>query len=262
MGSCLGTGKSQKQPSIFSEEKYLNNASVQDPLNRKATRQETVQDMAAEGSNLMKAWLSNEKKLKDAYGNCPAFRRLDVYAWATKKTADHVEVVARDNPRAPNLPNPNDPQATIFCSMPCKVVGRLVATVPVGPVKIHFANGEVFEGLVVDGKYEGEGTFTNMMGQRFEGSFLRGKKHGPGTLIHPDGSRLKVTWNNDLKEGPAIVEKSDGSKLFCVFERDLMVGTAVELSQQDQRGGKVITLVENGPSFPPATTLYLSATRD
>ena len=262
MGNCLGTKKPQYQSPLQNNTNYSKPQTYFDLQPRKEVRQQTTEDLRPEDSALKKAWLSNEKKLAIAFGSCPAFTQQNVYTWQFDSEGSKAVVATSYNPReTQGNGNWKGPQTIVLGTLPCKVEGRVVDSVPVGLVKIIYANGEVFEGVMVDGKSEGEGKFTDEKGQRFEGCFSRGHKTGYGILTHLDGSRLKATWKNDLKEGPAVIERADGSTLFCLFEGDRLVGTAVELSSQNEHGSKIITLVENAPDNP-ATTVYLPTTRD
>ncbi len=48
--------------------------------------------------------------------------------------------------------------------------------------------GDVFEGIMVNGKRDGRGKYTWSSGAVFEGVYVEGKKHGKGKLTLPDKS--------------------------------------------------------------------------
>ena len=65
---------------------------------------------------------------------------------------------------------------------------------------VKFANGDVYEGKMLVGRFEGKGklTYHGEMGY-YDGFWKLGKLHGKGVRIYSDGSKFV----GDFKEGQA-----------------------------------------------------------
>jgi hypothetical protein len=53
--------------------------------------------------------------------------------------------------------------------------------------KFRYDDGGVYEGMFVNGKWEGEGSVTWPSGSSYKGGFLEGKKHGKGVYVYNNG---------------------------------------------------------------------------
>ena len=69
--------------------------------------------------------------------------------------------------------------------------------------EITYPNGDVYDGVLVDGKKEGYGKMTYANGDVYNGPWVNDKKEGPtdGSMAYADGSHYYGKWLNDLKSG-------------------------------------------------------------
>jgi hypothetical protein len=78
--------------------------------------------------------------------------------------------------------------------------GKLTGdSMPKGTFK--FADGAVYEGDWIDGKYHGTGKFSFGNGDVYEGGFRNGKYHGTGKLTYADGTVQEGTFIEDVFQG-------------------------------------------------------------
>ena len=57
-------------------------------------------------------------------------------------------------------------------------------------------NGDIYEGMFVNGTIHGEGSYTNNRGEKYTGYFKKGKKDGKGKLEDKNGNLImEGTWN-------------------------------------------------------------------
>jgi hypothetical protein len=55
---------------------------------------------------------------------------------------------------------------------------------------MSYSNGEVYDGMWVKGKRNGEGTYYYQTGAVFKGNFVQGKKEGFGFIAFPNQTRV------------------------------------------------------------------------
>ena len=69
--------------------------------------------------------------------------------------------------------------------------------------EITYPNGDVYDGVLVDGKKEGQGKMTYANGDVYDGPWVNDKKEGPtnGSMDYADGSHYYGRWLNDLRSG-------------------------------------------------------------
>ena len=67
-----------------------------------------------------------------------------------------------------------------------------------GKGKYYFSNGDVYNGIFVNGLINGKGTFINKKGEKYVGFFKNGKKDGEGSLFDKDGNVINAgIWIQD-----------------------------------------------------------------
>ena len=71
-----------------------------------------------------------------------------------------------------------------------------------------------FEGEIVDGVPNGEGTENYPNGQKYVGEFMDGKPHGQGIFTLPDGQKYFGEWKDGLQNGQGTYTSPDGKKYF------------------------------------------------
>jgi hypothetical protein len=71
-------------------------------------------------------------------------------------------------------------------------------------------NGDSYEGMFVDGEFDGEGTLKTHGGV-YTGSFRKGEKHGRGTMEWKNGDVYDGDWEGDKMHGVGKYEGKDGS---------------------------------------------------
>lgn len=83
---------------------------------------------------------------------------------------------------------------------------------------IEIPTGGRYEGMVKDGRPNGQGVFYSSAGSKYEGSFKNGLKDGFGTLYQTDGSQLAGNYMEGILQGPAVyLDKSKSpSYLLCL----------------------------------------------
>jgi hypothetical protein len=65
-----------------------------------------------------------------------------------------------------------------------------------GRCKAIYEDGTRYEGDMVNGAFNGQGTIVWASGDSYTGSFVNGQFHGYGTYIWADGNSVSGTWNN------------------------------------------------------------------
>ena len=65
-----------------------------------------------------------------------------------------------------------------------------------GRCKAIYEDGTRYEGDMVNGAFDGQGTIVWASGDSYTGSFVNGQFHGYGTYIWADGNSVSGTWNN------------------------------------------------------------------
>ena len=59
-------------------------------------------------------------------------------------------------------------------------------------------NGDIYNGIFVNGLINGKGTFINKKGEKYVGFFKNGKKDGEGSLFDKDGNVINAgIWIQD-----------------------------------------------------------------
>ncbi|MDX2361594.1 MAG: C1 family peptidase [Crocinitomicaceae bacterium] len=77
--------------------------------------------------------------------------------------------------------------------------------------RFTFENGDMYEGMVNNGRPEGNGIYQWVGGDVYAGEFKGGLKHGAGTYYYADGTTQKGHWKDDeYREDLAYLDYSFG----------------------------------------------------
>ncbi len=75
-----------------------------------------------------------------------------------------------------------------------------------------FPDGYKYVGEWKDGKQHGQGTYTTAGGNKYVGEKTDGKKHGQGTYTFADGRKYVGEWKDSKKHGQGTYTYADGQK--------------------------------------------------
>ena len=135
-----------------------------------------------------------------------------------------------------------------------------VAETPVGGKfeTIHYDNGDVYEGITVDGKRTGKGKYTWADGDVYEGDFVDDKRTGKGRYVWKSGNvyegdfvdgkchgKGKRIWaDGDVYEGDFVDDKRTGKGRYVwksgkVYEGDFVDGKCHGKGKRTWVGGDV-----------------------
>lgn len=79
--------------------------------------------------------------------------------------------------------------------------------------KQYYENGKPqYEGELVNGIYNGKGTYYWENGDKYTGDFLNGQFHGYGTIVWADGTRYEGQWKYDDRTGQGTISWPNGDK--------------------------------------------------
>ncbi|MHC1745935.1 MAG: PDZ domain-containing protein [Negativicutes bacterium] len=74
----------------------------------------------------------------------------------------------------------------------------------------NYANGDRYEGDVVNGNLQGKGVFTWANGDRYEGDFVNNRMHGKGILTYANGDRYEGEFVNSKYHGKGVLLHANG----------------------------------------------------
>lgn len=72
----------------------------------------------------------------------------------------------------------------------------------------------------VDGKADGEGSYTTAGGIHFQGNFIEEKINGKGVMTWPNGDRYEGDWSTGSRTGRGVLTRSNGDR----YEGDFVNG--------------------------------------
>jgi len=133
------------------------------------------------------------------------------------------------------------------------------ATKPSGQIIINLPDGTVYEGEVLEGKPNGQGTLTNQRGSNEYGEWRNGIEYKvTGRIVFPDGTKEVGSWNNDgSASGGTIVwpdgRQYKGSWKFVEGQPDIPTGQG-EMTWPD--GRKYVGQFSNGTMDGPGKMTY------
>ena len=86
-----------------------------------------------------------------------------------------------------------------------------VAVPPVRTRKVHFANGDRYEGGYMDGiGPHGAGRYVFASGACYDGEYMRAKKHGRGRYEWANGDIYDGYYEHDARHGYGVHSSRDG----------------------------------------------------
>lgn len=91
-------------------------------------------------------------------------------------------------------------------------------------VKIAYNNGDVFDGKLKRGKYEGNGSYYWKNGGTYEGAFEKGTLSGTGKYTAANGDVYEGSFKNNKYEGKGTYTWKDGSTFEGTFKDGQLVG--------------------------------------
>ncbi len=89
---------------------------------------------------------------------------------------------------------------------------------------IHFGNGDVYEGNVVDGMFHAEGKYTSHKGWVYEGYFAFDEANGHGKITYADGAVYTGHVRAYMPDGYGKLEDPDGSVRRGCWKNGIMHG--------------------------------------
>ena len=93
-----------------------------------------------------------------------------------------------------------------------KYEGEIVNGVPNGQGTMTCCDGIKYVGEYKDGEKNGQGTETFPNGNKFVGEFKDGKKHGQGTFTWADGKKYEGEWKDGKRTGQGTSTYPNGDK--------------------------------------------------
>ena len=90
---------------------------------------------------------------------------------------------------------------------------------------IELANGDLYEGEVVDDLRTGQGIYVWADGHRYEGQFEANRMHGQGVYFWPDGRTYTGSFVTDRREGRGVLRWPNGDVYEGEFRDNKMHGT-------------------------------------
>jgi len=99
-----------------------------------------------------------------------------------------------------------------------KFEGEIVDGVPNGEGTENYPNGQKYVGEFKDGLPNGQVTYTSPNGEKYMGEFKDGKRHGQGTYTFPDGRKYVGEWKNGEYTGQGTLTWFNGDKYVGEFK--------------------------------------------
>jgi len=101
-----------------------------------------------------------------------------------------------------------------------KYEGEIVNGVPNGQGTMTCCDGIKYVGGYKDGEKNGQGTETFPDGSEYVGGYKNGYEHGQGTLTIPDGGKYEGEWKGGKKNGQGTWTYFNGDKYVGEFKDD------------------------------------------
>jgi len=105
-----------------------------------------------------------------------------------------------------------------------KYEGEIVSGIPNGQGTETYPDGKMYEGEFKDGLPNGQGTGTLPDGGTFVGGFKDGRPHGQGTETQSNGTKYVGEFKDGGKNGQGTITQSDGTKYEGEWKNDLPNG--------------------------------------
>jgi hypothetical protein len=101
-----------------------------------------------------------------------------------------------------------------------KYEGDIVNGTPNGQGTETYPDGGSYVGEYKDGIPNGQGTLTHPNGEKYEGEFKSNKYHGQGTYTWSDGRKYVGEWKDGKQNGQGTFTWSDGRKNVGEWKND------------------------------------------
>lgn len=111
-------------------------------------------------------------------------------------------------------------------------------------------NGQQYHGEIVDGKFEGYGTFIDSNGTKYEGSFIENQRTGFGQQIYTDGSVYTGYYYGNQRNKEGIFEFSNGYTYEGGFLNGLFHGNGFLTAEENGELTVIASSEWNGISVP------------
>jgi len=87
------------------------------------------------------------------------------------------------------------------------------------------SNGDIYEGIIKDGKLNGEGKITYKVGHKYEGNFVNNKKQGKGKFTFANGTIYEGNFENDQLTGQGkLTNSKTGTTIEGNFKNGILNG--------------------------------------
>lgn len=102
-----------------------------------------------------------------------------------------------------------------------------------GQGRLNMKNGDVFEGLLVNGKPHGNGAIRRKSGDLYQGGFYEGVYHGKGRLVATDGTDYTGGFQSGAKHGRGRESYKDRSGVFdVVYDNGKLVKSDILIERE------------------------------
>jgi hypothetical protein len=97
---------------------------------------------------------------------------------------------------------------------------------------ITLPNGDVYEGDLSYGSYNGQGKLTSKNGNSYQGGFINSKRHGKGVYRWKNGDEYTGIWTMGVRNGDGVFKFSNGDSYACSFINGKLKDTGKYMSQK------------------------------
>ena len=94
-------------------------------------------------------------------------------------------------------------------------------------VKIKYSDGNVFEGELKNGRFDGKGKIILCDKGVYEGEFKNGKIEGKGKMVYSDGNFYEGNWKENKYDGKGILKKRNGDFLDGIWNNNKCTGKCI-----------------------------------
>jgi hypothetical protein len=145
------------------------------------------------------------------------------------------------NPAPSAAPSPSQPEAQAgdFSSGTTRFSGRFVrdasGTTYSGTGRILWANGDMYDGSLVQGQRHGKGQFVWANGQRYNGDWVRDQPSGQASIQFANGNLYDGTVVNGTPQGQGRMLYASGDHYVGQFKAGLPEGSGIQTWKNGQR---------------------------
>ena len=111
-------------------------------------------------------------------------------------------------------------------------------------------NGQQYYGEIVDGKFEGYGTFIDSNGSKYEGSFMGNQRTGFGQQIYSDGSVYTGYYYGNQRNKEGSFEFSNGYTYEGGFLNGVFYGNGYLIAEENEEITVIASSEWNGLTVP------------